>query len=280
MRKHMIQILIMISLLVVVIVVVLIIYFISRDKTEYQSKHFHIYNYSSASYFELRKFARSLEVGRKNVYKFLKKEYEPDVTNVIVNEGRKIPSTSGGILRLYRHKNRIYSGLIPHELTHIIAGYKSSLVVSEGISVFTAESLAGDLRDRFPYYGQTTDAWTNLAIQKKSFIPLKDLLEVSSVQNMFNLDGSPSDAFAWQVYVEGGSFVRWIVEAKGWDIFWKYYDSSEPVPILGSSIEEIEKDWVQHIKNKNLSSVACRELLDQSKVRFKFWCDKLDNANM
>ena len=114
-----------------------------------------------------------------------------------------------------------------------------------------------------------------LFIKKQRLIPLEDLLAITTFQNKFNLEGSVSDSFAWQAYIEAAAFVRWIIETRGWAFFWEYYTSPEETPFTESSIGEVEKVWMKYEKNKRESFVDCRKLLDQTNKRFKVWCSVL-----
>ena len=99
------------------IVVTYISWWVFFEKTEsYQSDYFNILNLSDASYLELRNLSVELENGRNKTCRFLEGRRCDDTINVIVSEGREIPSAIGGILQLYRYNGRIDDALIIHDI--------------------------------------------------------------------------------------------------------------------------------------------------------------------
>jgi hypothetical protein len=106
-----------------------------------------------------------------------------------------------------------------------------------------AEALAPNARHLYPQFGQAVDRWVTLLHQQGTLIPLERALETMSFH--WNLDGSPEDTQAWQTYVEAGSFVRWIVESRGWEVFWRFHQSRSIRAALGAPVAEVEREWPQ-----------------------------------
>lgn len=275
MSKRIFYVLITIIFVVAVMCAQKIIFFLSVGDV-YQSAHFRIENSSDASNWELRNLAQALEKGRVQVCSFLHINPTFDTTLVSVREGFKIPTARDGKLQMYRYHNKINQSAIVHELVHIISKNISLPAIDEGLAVFVSESIHQDHLNRFPNYNQNADAWVKLFLQRTSLISLKQLLEIQEFH--FNVNGSPEDAYSWQGYLEGASFVHWVVQAKGWDVFWRYYHSTKPVPLLGPSIEEIEQEWVTFLKGQQLPAFSCREQLDLSQARFQFWCNAIEKG--
>jgi hypothetical protein len=110
--------------------------------------------------------------------------------------------------------------------------------------------------------------------QQGTLILLERVLETVSFH--WNLDGSPEDTQAWQTYIEAGSVVRWIVESRGWEAFWRFHQTQSALVALGVSVAEMEREWLQHLARKKLTPKPCRDVLAQNVPRFRFWCQHVD----
>jgi hypothetical protein len=137
-----------------------------------------------------------------------------------------------------------------------------------------AEALAPHTRTLFPQFGQSVNDWAALFRQQGTLIPLERALATLSFQ--WNLDGSPEDTQAWQTYVEAGSMVRWIVESRGWEIFWRFHQTRSTLVALGAPVAEVEREWLQHLAHQELTPKPCRDVLAQTVPRFQFWCQHVD----
>jgi hypothetical protein len=237
------------------------------------SQHFAIHNRSGATAQELQDFAATLEQAYADVTKFLEKA-PPSSIWVSLEDRRAIPSARGGTLAFYRYGGRIQAEAVAHEIVHLTTGYTSSPVIEEGLAVYVAEALAPNARSLFPQIGQSVNDWVALFRQQGTFIPLERVLETISFQ--WNLDGSPEDTQAWQTYVEAGSMVRWIVESRGWEVFWRFYQTRSTLVALDAPVAEIEREWLQHLARQELTPKSCRDVLAQNVPRFRFWCQHVD----
>jgi hypothetical protein len=237
------------------------------------SQHFAIHNLSGATEQELQDFATILEQAYADVAKFLEKA-PPSSIWVSLEDRRAIPSARGGKLAFYRYGGRIQAEAAAHEIVHLTTGYTSTPVIEEGLAVYVVEALAPHARTLFPQIGQPVDGWVALFRQQGTLIPLERVLETVSFH--WNLDGSPEDTQAWQTYVEAGSMVRWIVESRGWETFWRFYQTRSVLVALGAPVAEIEREWLQHLARQELTPKPCRDVLAQNVPRFRFWCQYAD----
>jgi hypothetical protein len=243
------------------------------DGAIFHSRRFAIHNMSGATEQELQDFATILEQAYADVAKFLEKA-PPSSIWVSLEERRAIPSARGGKLALYRYGGRIQSEAAAHEIVHLTTGYTSSPVIEEGLAVYVAETLAPHAHTLFPQFGQSVDSWVVLFRQQGTLILLERVLETVSFH--WNLDGSPEDTQAWQTYIEAGSVVRWIVESRGWEAFWRFHQTQSALVALGVSVAEMEREWLQHLARKKLTPKPCRDVLAQNVPRFRFWCQHVD----
>lgn len=261
------------SLIGCALIVLLAGYGARGDGTILESQHFAIQNMSGATDQELQDFASTLERAYADVAKILGKT-PPGSIWVSLEDRRAIPSARGGKLAFYHYGGSIQAGAAPHEIVHLTTGYTSSPVIEEGLAVYVAEALAPHARTLFPQFGQRVDAWMALFHQQGTLIPLERVLETISFP--WNLDGSPADARTWQTYVEAGSFVRWIVESRGWEAFWHFHQTRSALAALGAPVAEVEREWLQHLARQELPPRPCRDVLAQNVPRFRFWCQRVE----
>lgn len=242
-----------------------------------RSQHFTIQNNSPATEQQVQQFASTLEQARTNVEKFLQKE-PPDSIFVYLEAGSEIPRTDESTGRMFFYHNRygINSSAAAHEITHLTTGgYLRSLpFIAEGIAVYADESINPKAKNNFPQFSQPTDAWVKLFRQKGKVLPIWKVFEIKRFN--WNLNGSVDDTEAWQMYVEAGSLVRFIVESRGWDAFWKFHDSRNAEAGLGLSLQDLEQEWLEAIDRKEIQYRPCRNVLQQKSARYRFWCKQID----
>jgi hypothetical protein len=237
------------------------------------SQHFTIQSMSGATDRELHNFVATLEQAYTAVAKFLGRS-PPDSIWVSLEDRRAIPSARGGTLAFYRYGDRIQDEAAAHEIVHLTTGYTSSPAIEEGLAVYVAEALAPNTRNLYPQFGQAVDRWVALYHQQGTLILLERALETIAFQ--WNLDGSPEDTQAWQTYVEAGSFVRWIVESRGWEVFWRFHQSRSVRAALGAPVTEVEREWLRHLARQEQAPKPCRDVLAHNVPRFRFWCRHIE----
>jgi len=101
-----------------------------------------------------------------------------------------------------------------HELTHHVTGHDSSFFFKEGVAVHTLEELfgrEGRVPQTWPQFGQPTDAWAALFLERRRLLPLAEALAWPRYRG----DTPEHDFRSWQIYLAGGSFVGWYIRRHG-----------------------------------------------------------------
>ena len=80
------------------------------------------------------------------------------------------------------------------------------------------------------------------------------------------------DASAWQLFIEGGSFVHWVVDTYGWPAWWEAYQTDDPATALGATGTELEDGWLAATRAQYPDPVPCEEALGAVGPREEFWC--------
>lgn len=261
-----------IKLLVIIAVVI-----IGGAFKYYSSTHFVIYNNSGTTNAEIYELNDQLNKDMKRVCSFLKK-WPPRTVEVVIEDACSIPSAHLGKLRLYRCHNKVPVGDLIHELTHIVSGDDAPRVIREGLAVYVDTTLSADRTDNFPVYKYSLDDWMTLFLKNKTAISLFDVLRASHFD--FDIDGSPDDAKAWQIYIEAGDFVKWVIEAKGWNRFWQYYQNPDTTIVsTDGTIQTIEDEWFKSVLDLSLAIKTCRDAFSPFESRFAYWCDRVDRSD-
>jgi hypothetical protein len=159
---------------------------------------------------------------------------------------------------------------LPHQLTHLFTRYVRRAFLEEGLAVYVTELLLPDLPTVHPYRGQTPHAWVSLFEDHGSTIPL--LTAFGATNLGYNVNGSTFDASSWQIFVEGGSFTRWVVETHGWDAWWELFEVDDLAAALGTDPAELQSLWLAEARGRYPVPLACEEALGTVGVREEFWC--------
>lgn len=134
---------------------------------------------------------------------------------------------------------------IVHEITHLVAGQsrgedgRQVQFLDEGLAVFVQEKfkLADDRS--FPNMGrdlhEETVRWSR---QYERMAPLGDTHKPRW------LDGGPRDL----IYLQAGSFVRFLVETAGLQKFMLLYEGRSYEQVYGRPLEALEKEWLAFLK--------------------------------
>jgi hypothetical protein len=214
-----------------------------------------------------------LEVERLRVGQFLRRDVPTRVV-VWVEDGNRIANVFGGRLNLYAQHGRIYTGAAAHELVHLTTGYTSTPFLEEGLAVYVSEVLDPYRTDLFPQYGQPLDTWIELFRRQSTVMPLDVAFRTQRFE--WNVEGSPRDAEGWQTYVEAGSFVRFVVESRGWEAYWKLHRQQSLETALGASPEQLQREWLDSIPAGRKNPRQCRAVLNQGRARYRAWCDRVE----
>jgi hypothetical protein len=238
-----------------------------------RSQHFTIKNNSSATEPLIHRFAETLEKSRTDVGNFLRKD-PPNSIYVFVEEGSgQAHAYHSGQLCFYYSDGKIYSAPAAHEITHLTADkhfINSLRFMEEGLAEYVEESL-----DPAAISSQSNDAWVKLFIKKETVLPLWKIFDIRSTA-FTNPWGSNHETVIWQTYQEAGSFVRFLIDSRGWDAFWDFYNSGNSRSGLGIPLQNLEREWLETLHHKSISYSPCRKVLDQSIPWYRMVCDQVD----
>ncbi len=237
--------------------------------TTQASPNFVVTNESQAKAIDIAALEQRLENARTALANFLGKSV-PVPVEVIVSEGPGIPNARLGKIELFYSKGAIHADGVEHELTHVTMGYTgrgSNLPgVEEGLASFAGESLNPALY--FPNVGQSSDAWATYFVQSGQTLPL---YEVLTGAYRFGELGTAKDLHCWQSYVEGASFVRWMVEQQGWPVFWQFYEETKQFGLTQATATPLEQSWRTHLLAKRIKPAVPKVALPQDDPRYLSW---------
>jgi hypothetical protein len=234
------------------------------------SPNFIVTNTSQATASDVAALEQQLENARNTLATFLGKPL-PTPVEVMISEGPGIPNARDRKIELFYFKGGIRTYAIEHELTHVAMGYTlrgAHLAgVEEGLASFVGESLNPALI--FPNIGQSSDAWATYFVQSGRDLPLHGVLTGAYCL------GRVEDLRCWQSYVEGASFVRWMVETQGWPMFWQFYEETKQFGLTPATAATLEQAWRAHLLGKKIKPALPKVALPQDDPRFQSWARML-----
>ncbi len=217
-----------------------------------------------------------LEVEYARVKAFLPEFKPPDADRIVFNlrPGPGIPfvNIGDGSMNQWLTDGEVRMDYIPHQLTHLWTRYLKRPFLEEGLAVYVTEELEPEARNVDPYRGQPSHAWMSFFEQQGSAISLFTAWRTFTFNH--NFMGSPDDAFAWQIFVEGGSFTRWMIETHGRDKWLQLYVSEDLGGVLGQDTPDIAAEWARAVVAAFPSpNPDCEAVLaDPPDPRVPFWC--------
>ncbi|BBM87955.1 hypothetical protein [Candidatus Uabimicrobium amorphum] len=156
-----------------------------------------------------------------------------------------------------------------HELGHHATGSKSLFFFKEGIATATLEVVLEEenrIPDTWPQYGQTNDNWVRLFIKKNEILPLDEIINWAGYMGGSRM----GDYRSWQVYVVGGSFVKWYINTYGYALFRKSFHNKK----FHKSHQELEKEWKSFLKEEKLVAFYPGDYLPNSR-RYDYFIKRL-----
>lgn len=185
-------------------------------------------------------------------------------------EGAGIPFVTPGELSLSQWGETLALNYLPHQLAHLFTGYVRRPFLEEGLAVHLTELLLPDDTTVNPYRGQPPHAWVSLYEQFGSTISLFTAYGAGNFGHDYN--GSSTDASAWQVFVEAGSFARWVIETRGWETWWTLYATDDLGGTLGAATSELETAWLAAVMDQYPDPRPCEVALGTVGPREEYWC--------
>lgn len=238
--------------------------------TRYESARFVLYDHTNAPTALVDSMLARLEIEYDRVDSFLPEFPNPDSVVASILPGGGIPFVQLFDLTLNQFRNDLAFDYFVHQLTHLWTRYQRRPFLEEGIAVYATETLLPGRDAVSPYFKQPPHAWVSLFQSKGSLIPLTTVWEARNFA--WSYDGSTADASVWQVFVEAGSFTRWVFDAFGREGWRSLYDSENFVAALGQGIDALEIEWADRASVLYPSPIACADALAPLTSRREFWC--------
>ncbi|MGQ0677348.1 MAG: hypothetical protein ACT4N4_14855 [Rhodospirillales bacterium] len=202
---------------------------------------------------EAQAFAREAERAYKAVTGYLGREPERIIA-IRVGERYDVPTAYHGRSAIVVGANRVRGDgggagrwralgpAIAHEITHLVAGQSRAgpgQFLDEGLAVFVQEKFKLPDDRSFPNMGrdlhEETVRWSR---QYGRLVPLAETHQARW------LAGGPRDL----IYLQAGSFVRFLVEGWGLAKFMALYDGQGYVGVYGRARAALEADWLEFLR--------------------------------
>jgi len=239
---------------------------IGAEKVE--SQYFDVRNKSAASDRQIGRMVEQLEQDYVTLTAFLGREPEERIP-VLLTDGSAPAYADQGTLYVFYDQGVISLETAPFFLAALVAGPSSgSLFFDLGLSLYAAEEtgLAAGLT------GQPADAWVVLLQQESALIPLEKAWPVE-------MPGDEEGLFDFfRAMMEGGSFVRWLVETQGWDVVWQIRGGGALEGALGVPFSQAEANWLAAVAAKDLRPKPCLLAVPGGAV-FRGLCERLEKNN-
>jgi hypothetical protein len=236
----------------------------------YLTEHFRIRDEAGSSQALIDSLGAYLEREYVRVRDFLPEFTAPDTIRVTIEAGEGLSTVSLGEPRMTQYAGNLNFDYFTHQLTHMMTGYAQRPFLEEGLAVYVTEQLLPDNRTVDPYRGQPTHAWMSLYGLNDSYISLFTAYRANDFD--FDLSGSSADASAWQLFVQAGSFTRWVFEEYGRETWMDLYRTDDLGLSLGGSTSELQQRWIQAARAAFPAPLACEDALAPLDPREEFWC--------
>jgi len=188
-------------------------------------------------------------------------------------EGGGIPYVTTDALLIVQWNQDLALEYLPHQVTHLLTGYLRRPFLEEGIAVYATEVLDSTSMIMNPYRGQPPHAWVSLFEQSGSTIPLATVFAAGGLA--YSYTGSSSDASAWQLFIEAGSFTRWVFAVFGRDAWLQLYESDDLATGLNGNPIDLERAWLTAARDSYPNPLTCEDALGTRgplTTRDQFWC--------
>ncbi len=202
---------------------------------------------------EAQAFAQEAERAYKAVARYFGRAHER-VISIRVGERYDVPTAYHSRSTIVVGANRIRGDAggvgrwrnlgpaIVHEITHLVAGQSRGMpggFLDEGLAVFVQEKFKLPDDRSFPNMGrdvhEETVRWSG---------QYGRLVKLAETHQARWLAGGPRDL----IYLEAGSFVRFLVETQGLQKFMGVYEGQGYEAVYGRDLGALEKEWLEFLK--------------------------------
>jgi len=188
-------------------------------------------------------------------------------------DGQGIPYATPSELLVVQWVDDLSLEYLPHQIAHVLTGYTRRPFLEEGIAVYVTEAVDPASTITHPQRGQPLHAWVSLFEQHGSTIPLATAFGAGNLG--FDYFGSSADASAWQLYLEAGSFTRWVFTVYGREAWLRLYDLDNLAAGLDADPLDLERDWLTAVRSAWPNPLPCEDALatlGPLGTREQFWC--------
>jgi len=240
------------------------------EPVRYESTRFVLFDFSDAPVSLIDSMLVRLELDYQRVGEFLPDFQAPSSVVARILPGNGIPYVEPSEITLNQFRNDLAFDYFVHQLTHLWTGYTRRPFLEEGIAVYATEQLLPGVDAASPFYRQPPHAWVSLFQANEALIPLPIAWSASNFD--WSYHGSTADASVWQVFVEAGSFTKWVFDAFGRDTWRTLYDTESLQPTLSQTPEALEVEWIGAALAAYPSPMSCEDALAPLTSRREFWC--------
>lgn len=241
-----------------------------RDPARFESPRFVLYDFSNAPQSLIDSMLSRLELDYQRVAEFLPDFEAPRFVVANILPGNGIPYVEPFQLTMNQFRNDLSFEYFVHQLTHLWTGYTRRPFLEEGIAVYATEHVLEGVEEASPFYRQPPHAWVSLFQANDALIALPVTWSASNFD--WSYSGSTADASVWQVFVEAGSFTRWVFDAFGRETWRTLYDTDDLQATLGQAREALQAEWVGATMAAYPSPMPCEDALAPLTPRREYWC--------
>jgi hypothetical protein len=227
----------------------------------YRDERFIINNLGGFPDAEVQRVRAQLEVGARALERYIgppPARKFPVAVNV--NPGRGVSHSYGGQGAIELYWVREGRAPIVHELTHVLAGYRSAN------GHWTQEGFASYMQDR---YGEDiafptqrmAHALVKVLREDGSLLPMLEVMKDRSRGRYFGL-GTPWER--WVAYTQSTSFCTYLIERYGAERFFKLYDvpveAIDFTGLYGKMAEALVDEWLGHVAQLPADTARARAI--------------------
>jgi hypothetical protein len=240
----------------------------------YETARFRIVDSTHAPQALIDSITLLLEADLDRVLALLPDFPPPDtVWTLMLVEGYGMPFVDLADATLWQLRSSLDLDYFPHQMTHLLTEYPRRPFLEEGLAVWATEQLRPASRTVHPYRGQPPHAWVSLFQEFGSQIPISVLWDADNLG--FDVNGSSADASAWQLFIEAGSFARWVMETYGRASWFYAYEVDDLAGAIGVPVADLQAGWLAATRAQFPVPLACEEALGTRGPlgsREQYWC--------
>jgi hypothetical protein len=232
------------------------------------SQYFEIRNNSDASDAQVNYILKTLEADYQAVLELLN-HLPGEPIPVVLTNGQGPAIFDGAQFNIFYDNGVINLDTAPFFMPLAIESKpptpEMNLFVEVGFAIYVAEEIGR----AEVLTGQSADSWVTLLRQKGAFLPLSEAWEITLPEN-------ETDAFdLLRALVEGGSFMRWIVDTYGLDAAQALRNGQRLEDVTGLYFDQAQADWLVVLDKAELSPKSCKLALSRTRFLWPF-CDQLE----